>query len=1828
MLPAALPMRLAPPDLGPLAWVLDDVRRSLHSATNAVRRFVWDLKTGANADATTRDSTEIRMAGKQFHQSAGALEMVDQSQPAKILRALEALAHTVVEQPQTCTEELAHRVERACRALVDYLEGLLKGSQASPVALFPQQRAVMELSGALRIHPADLWPQPWHWQPVAVPGMVAPLQYAPGVRSAMAQALLPILKTLDPAQALQMAALCNGLAVGESSPQGPIFWAVAAGFFDAMAVGALPDDVYVRRTAAQTVAQYGVLAAGQGGSLDRVAHDFLFYCALAPVPDGNAAPLLKAVRHAYGLDQHPMVDYEIAPFGRFDPAQLAALHKQMGTAAESWSALAGGDVGRAPAVAAQFAALSEAVCQLHPESVALATALNAAAETPARSARIPSPALALEVATSLLYLEVAYDDPDLSSHTLEQRSARLAARLRHAAAGGTPQPVERWMEALYRRVGDRKTMGTVVVELGLSLAALEKSLDAYVRDPADTAVLEDAPTALGHMRGVFAVLGLEQAALAAARMRSYAEQLLAPAAAPTDTLKKRALQLVNSLSAMGFLIDMLRYQPALAKELFVYDEESGEFRLGQDREQALAQAGAFAQVAAFGTQDADASAPEPRMDVLSGSQAAAFAPPSDGPTAPVLQPNPAVDDDVHGIFLAEAREVVCQGQDAIAALALASAHSPALGTLRRAFHTLKGSARMVGLHDFGDAAWSCEQLLNAWMAEQRAVSAPLLALCEDALDALARWIDAIAQGQAAPFTAREFQRCADPLRLENRYTPFLLSPPTDVAPAATPDGPMPPPPPPLEPAEPVEPLEREPSVPLAAAGPGDEAPALAPSLYQSAVLPAATPGAPPPHVIAIGDLRFGLEFFEVFVNEAYAWAQQLQSEIDAWDAAAQQPAPSGAVALAHSLRGSSAAVGFTGLSGLSRALEHALAHVALHALCGAEHKAVLSAAAHEVSRLLDAFSSGTLVDPSASTLHALAGLLHTSAPAPLAAAQERGRPDARAGELPLGAGTQAQEQEPPAPLLLPQQPVSTAAPPAPAAVPVRGWIAAPAPLAASLEQVEELESQDLLDAELLPIFLDEGLELFSVLGMNLRCWVAQPEQLDFRAQALRVLHTLKGSARLAGALRVGELAHRMESVIESLGGVASSQTAEIAPCLRYLDQLQALFDGLAGARLAEGPGALEAALKSAPPPAVADTPHVPAPPPAAALRSMASQSVRVRAQVLDRLIDQAGEVMISRARMDGRVGQLRGALGELGRNLERLRQQLRDLELQAELQMQSRLTQTPEASPLFDPLEFDRFTRVQEVSRMMAESLADVDAVHKSLHHAVEGAQDDVLGQGRRAKVLQQDLLRMRLVEFEKISDRLYGVVRQASKDAGKPVRLDIVGGQIEVDRGVLDRMTPAFEHLLRNAVAHGIESAAERLAAGKPASGAISISVHQDGSDVSVTFADDGGGLQIEKIRAQAVAAKLLEPEQALSAEDAARFLFIAGFSTADQVTELAGRGIGMDVVLSDVSAVGGRIETVSHAGQGTRFTVVFPLTTAVTQVVMLRMGAVTMGVPANLLETVLRVPAPTLAAAYASGALSYGDLPAVPFFWAGALLSASARSAETAVRQHAVAVIRSAGQRVALHVDEVLGSREVVVKNLGPQLSRLPGLAGMSVLASGAVVLIYNPVALASLYGDTARQVQAEAWVSGAGPALDSVPASLAAVQAPLVLVVDDSITVRRVTQRLLQREGYRVALASDGLQALELLQDERPAVVLLDIEMPRMDGLELARNIRRTSDLAELPLVVITSRMGSKHREHAAALGVNHYLGKPYSDAELLALVRTYCLAPEPVSNHLSA
>jgi chemosensory pili system protein ChpA (sensor histidine kinase/response regulator) len=709
----------------------------------------------------------------------------------------------------------------------------------------------------------------------------------------------------------------------------------------------------------------------------------------------------------------------------------------------------------------------------------------------------------------------------------------------------------------------------------------------------------------------------------------------------------------------------------------------------------------------------------------------------------------------------------------------------------------------------------------------------------------------------------------------------------------------------------------------------------------------------------------------------------------------------------------------------------------------------------------------------------------------------------------------------------------------------------------------------------------------------------------------------------------------METRIEHIAHAGRASGVALDDLLSRHDYSLYLFDLLQNPNTAarQVPSAYAQAAASAAPADVPELSAIPALLPAAAAPATpstqaerpvaaAAQSplVRVRADILDRLVNQAGEVSISRSRLETEVGTLRMSLGELSENVSRLRDQLREIEMQAESQISSRMGISADRE--FDPLEFDRFTRLQELTRMMAESVNDVSSLQQNLNRTVDNAAGGLSVQARLTRDLQQDLMRVRMVQFASISERLFRVTRQAAKEMDKRVNLDIRGSAVEIDRSVLEKMAGPFEHLLRNAIVHGIESRDKRRAAGKNETGELRVEVRQEGNEVVIHFSDDGQGLNLSNIRNKALSNGLVKPDEELSEAEITDLIFHPGFSTAEEVTELAGRGVGMDVVRSEAASLGGRVSIASEPGKGAHFTIHLPLTLAVTQVVILSSGGTTYAVPSVLVEQVQQLKTGPLTAAYNEGAVIWQS-QRIPMHYLSALLGDTA-AAPVTQQYSPLLILRSGNDRVALHVDEILGNREVVVKNIGPQLSRLIGIAGATVLGSGEIVLILNPVPLAqrALHeniraprltpSDAPEDMGAVAEMASFEPAARHVEPVQGLRKQSIVMVVDDSLTVRRVTQRLLTREGYQVVLAKDGVDALEHLQSITPDVMLVDIEMPRMDGFDLTRNVRDDERTRAIPIIMITSRTASKHRNYAMELGVNEYLGKPYQEDALLKLI----------------
>ena len=1900
-------------DVRALGWVQDEVRRSLESAQKAVQRHLREAESLHGSDLDDVDPSVLRGARTHLHQAAGALDLVGLQVPAMLVRAGEQAVQHFVGRPGALDAGAAQALERAWFALGDYLGRLAAGKPVSGVSLFPQYRALMELSGADRIHPADLWEHDWRWRVVAREADLEPRAADVASRELMERLILRLMRTPDRTTLRRMSDLCASLGA-EAKGRRATMWRLAAGFFEAQACGLLRQDVYVKRAAPRLLAQ-ARLGMRAGEVSDRLARDLLFFCAQALDP-GESIPLprLRAVRQAYGLPRASLPDYEVPTLGRFDPAWLVLARKRVNAARDAWAAAAGGEPLRAQGLSEAFALLRDSLERLYPNGDALGQALTRAVQSVGAAPSVPPP-LAMEVATAVLYLEASLEEASLEEPELAERIVRLASRIDAVRQGEPPQPLESWMAELYRRVSDSQTMGSVVHQLRGMLAETEQALDRHYREPALGEVLTPVPGWLGSMRGVLSVLGLDAATRTVQRMREDVEQLARDGASPSAQARDAALfdRLADNLGALGFLVDVLATQPVLAKAMFRFEPEHGRLRAwaaqaGRDatlaeavaetgsgdlnerlqrlagdarraevsdemlggelrslvqhamlaEERRLAEALGDVQARLAGTADpaerralredlaswprlgatgpvappapaadrpteAAAAAPDTSARVAQvsteagpGPQAAPSAPPPPG-----LAP-PGADDEMLGVFLEESAEVISQARAALARLDSplrdAGNDLAEVAAVRRAFHTLKGSSRMVGLADFGEAAWACEQLYNARLARAPvSMDAALRAFSLQALAYLEGWTQAIGSREARGHVAGPVVEAADALRLESRVVPLPLptldtvveEPPIPPAPAGVPmvsaDAAAVPVPP-AEPAAAVV-VSGEPAA-------GAERAVESESEAEAGVGVSATPmdAWRDEPVKVVGPLRVEIAVFNIFLNEADELSRRLSTRLAEWATEPLEPPGEAAVVLAHSLAGSSATVGFADLAALSRALEQALMRGNAAARVSEGEVPLFTQAGDDIRRMLHQFAAGFLVAPR----EGLVERLEAHRPEPAAAAPAAVAPAVVAPALPSPAA----------------EPVVVRRPGA----------------------EEDIDLEDAVDAELLPVFVDEADEHLPQLQARMREWVERPAERAAADACMRTLHTFKGAARLAGAMRLGEMAHRLETAIEQLLAAPAVDSGDVEPLVWRVDALEAAFEelrdaaGVAPERAqpvhgapASAPGTAPSLPMLAPAPAIeaqvpAATAAAPAASPATAepagaigidwsrLRAAADTvpqvptpgvqaggpgAVRVKSTLLDRLVNHAGEASIARTRIESDLAQIKASLADLSDNLERLRRQLRDVEVQAESQISSRLEAAKAAAVEFDPLEMDRYTRVQELTRMMAESVNDVATVQRSLQRALQSSEDQIALQGRVTRALQDDLMRTRMVEFESLSDRLYRVLRQTAKETGKQVRLDIVGGSMEIDRSVLERMTAPFEHLLRNSVVHGVEDPALRAAAGKDPSGLVEIRLTPEGNEVAIEFRDDGAGLDLARIRERARAMGLVPPGASLTDAAVIELVFMPGFSTAERVTEIAGRGVGMDVVRSEVLALGGRIQTASTPGGGTAFRLVLPLTTAVTQVVMLRCGERRVAVPANLVEVVLREPAEAVDAAYRSGVWPLAG-ESLPFHWLGGLLDGEA-AGPAAGRGVPVVIVRSAAQRVAIHVDEVLGHQEVVVKNLGPQLARLPGLAGITALASGTVAPIYNPVALVACYGELARRRVRELLQRhpGGGRLVDERPA---APPAPLVLVVDDSLTVRRVTQRLLAREGYRVAIAKDGVEALERLAHERPRVILCDIEMPRMDGFEFVRKLRADPALAALPVVMITSRIAQKHRDYARELGIEHYLGKPYGEEQLLALV----------------
>ncbi|WP_296933908.1 Hpt domain-containing protein [uncultured Marinobacter sp.] len=773
--------------------------------------------------------------------------------------------------------------------------------------------------------------------------------------------------------------------------------------------------------------------------------------------------------------------------------------------------------------------------------------------------------------------------------------------------------------------------------------------------------------------------------------------------------------------------------------------------------------------------------------------------------------------------------------------------------------------------------------------------------------------------------------------------------------------------------------------------------------------------------------------------------------------------------------------------------------------------------------------------------------------------------------------------------------------------------------------------QEAIDPEVLEIFLEEAGEIMDQLEQLLDDWRKEPANHNFNQEAQRALHTLKGGARLSQLTQLGDRAHAFETRLIDLGGNAPDEsqwqaiTEDHDAIIALVADIRKGYESGTGVPAAKAeqpapaPAVPEPKTSEQPtPPAKAEKPSAPAPKPgkspakarkqAAEAQRAAQETIRVSAPLLDELVNLAGETSITRGRLEQQTSDFGHTLDEMAATIERLREQLRRMEIETEAQIlfSAEKEHGPDYGDDFDPLEMDRYSSIQQLSRALTESSSDLADLRETLSDRVRDTETLLVQQSRINTELQEGLMKTRMIPFASMVPRLRRIVRQISGELGKKVDFDVRNAEGEMDRNILERMIAPLEHMLRNALDHGIESPADRKKAGKPETGEVTLSLTREGGDVVLRMIDDGAGIPSSVIRDKAIRQGMLREDEDLSEREILQFILQPGFSTAQQVTQISGRGVGMDVVASEIKQLGGSLDIDSALGRGTTFTVRLPFTVSVNRALMVSTGEDFYAIPLNTIEGIVRVSTYELEEYYKPDAPLYeyaGQEYRLQYL--GSLLNSDHHpKLQGQALPLPVILVRGAEQPMALQVDNLMGSREIVVKSLGPQFSSVRGVSGATILGDGNVVVILDLPAM--IRSDILSERQRLANLEKARESARYEE------QATVVMVVDDSVTVRKVTSRLLERNGMEVITAKDGLDAVAQLQDHKPDIILLDIEMPRMDGFEVASFVRHDDNLRETPICMITSRTGEKHRERALAIGVNEYLGKPFQETELLETI----------------
>ncbi|SDV99595.1 chemosensory pili system protein ChpA (sensor histidine kinase/response regulator) [Nitrosomonas eutropha] len=1673
----------------------------------------------------TDDTRQIEECRYYMHQLNGMLEMLELSGVAFVGISVEELLAALQERRIEPDAQTLVVVRQAIRSIYRYLDALIDGEVDNPVKLFPVYRKIMQVQGLEEISESDLFfpdiRESLPLQPVELDlDDTSRQETAKQARAQFQSGLLSWLKNADDKQSLQkMIEAVRSIEKLPAAIEQRKFWWISSGFLDSLLHQEQVVDKSVRRLCGKIEQEIRHLNKESHVVAARLTRELLYRIARSqPVSER-----LQEISRVYDwqiplstIDNQEHLDESIMD-EEATASDLQSMRVLLEDINDQWRKFNAEDQENISSLLALTEQLKVLISRVScPPLEKLAGVIHGVLSYLRIRPQSMNEGIALDIASSLLLTENAIDNFHRLSPEFPSQVDALATRIRAVTTGkgedidlpDLPNP-----DQAGHLTQEKKLFKQVAQEVLANLAQVEDILDRFFFEPEIRNDLPLLPELFNQISGVLNVLELDQASTVLDSCRALTEKLTA-----SDHLIDQAEQmlLADALSSLGFYIEALRNSQSDAEEILATIMQ----RLGQKP----AGLGLSTDIREIPIDFAAAA------DRLFESD-----------------PEQLIDPELLAVFLDESSDVLASIADHLESCYANYANQDALTTIRRDFHTLKGSGRMVKLEALSEVAWRIEQLMNRWLSEQKPATSILLDLLAESHRQFSNWCASLRKDGAVEIKAEYLLDQIRALMYGTDEQPDIAT--TSLAPEV------------FEQAPEIEPL-----------------PTITDALSDIKT------GAET--AIRIGDSEVPADLFRIFINEASTHVATLKQ---AFKQAFDLPGDDAILSVthesmlaAHTLASTSRALELGFIAQIGQALERWFNRLLTTSnMPGQQALSYMTTAVNLLDDMLATirehqFPSAETVQASAEITHELMRLLE-EAPAIQATETE-----------------QMVEMEEMAPL---ESAVDEVLEEDSSASMSETEISLPV---SSLQQVKDAFAD--LDQELLEVFLEEAQELQSEIGTNLRIWRKQPNQMNARKAVLRALHTLKGSARIADAQQVSDLAHQMESDIESL----YDQTASAA----LLDQLETQFDTISD-KVEQLRSSLQPESQPAPvteeaeahpellPPAVETVSALPIST-ADTDQPFRKTTLRVDAELIDRLINESGESSIIRSRVEAQLYDLEQYLQDLGESVDRMRGQLREVELLAETQMPASSLPSITGQTDFDPLELDRFTRFQELTRLMAESMDDVVTIHKSLREIQRAATMTVDQQAHLNRQLQQDLLRIRTIPFSHYSERLYRAVRQVTKDTGKQANLIIQGDSIEFDRGVLDKISSSLEHLLRNALVHGIETPEERLSIGKAEAGQITLDLHRDGNEIVMVLQDDGIGLDAERIREKARQLGLGSPENEQDDEQWYPLIFTHGFSTLDGVTDIAGRGVGLDIVRNELGELGGNIAVTSEKNRGTTFTLRFPVTLALTQALMVKAGDSTYAIPIAIVAHVLEMNAETLGTAYQEHHLIWNG-NRFPLGYLPHLLGVSHTFPEIR-RSNRIVLLQTEHEQLAIHADALIGQCEVVIKNIGPQLSNAPGIEGATITGDGSIVLIINPIKLLQ------REQVRELLSAGPMTPVDAADIHPSAT-APVVMIVDDSLTVRKVTSRLLERQGYEILIAKDGVGALQLLRETIPAIMLVDIEMPHMDGFELIRAVRNNPELQNIPIIIISSRTAEKHRKVAEELGVNEFMGKPYQEDELL-------------------